>query len=294
MIKGIFPPIITPFEKDEISFDKLKENIAKWNSTKINGYVVLGSNGESAYLTNDEKIDLIKSVKENADEGKAIIAGTGSDSIKQTIELTNKAADVGAEYALILTPFFYNAAMTHEAMLSFFNKVADEIKIPLLIYNVTKFTGINIHPSTVTELAKHENIVGIKNSSENVAELSLFKSSTGEEFSVIAGTASILYPGLCVGADGGILALANIAPNQCAEIYEHCKNDDHDSAKALQAKLVEANRAVTSRFGVAGLKAALEMIGYFGGNPRKPMQPLSETNKTVLKEILMKAEIINS
>ena len=293
MLKGIYPPIITPFENDEVSFDKMKENIDRWNGTKIDGYVALGSNGESVYLTNDEKIGLIKAVKENADKEKKIIAGTGSDSIKQTIELTNKAADVGAEYALVLTPFFYKSAMTHDAMIAYFNEVADNIRVPLIIYNVTKFTGINILPSTVAELSKHENIIGIKNSSENVAELSLFKSSTGNDFSVFAGTASILYPGLCVGADGGILALANIAPNQCGDVYEYYNQGDHDSARSLQAKLVEANRAVTSKFGVAGLKAAMDMIGLYGGDPRKPMLPLANENKKVLREILVKAEIIN-
>ncbi len=292
MIKGIMPPIATPFINNEVAFEKLKENLSRWNKTELSGYVVFGSNGESVYLARDEKLKLIEFVKNNIPDNKNLIAGTGSDSIKETIALTNDAAKYGAETALILTPSFYKGQMKHEAFIKYFTQIADNIKIPLLIYNVPKFTGVSIEAETVAELAKHKNIIGIKNSEENVARLSEIINLTSKDFLTIVGTASVLYPGLCMGASGGILALANIAPNECIQIYNYVQTDKHTEAKNLQLKMLAANKAVTAKYGVAGLKAALDLTGFFGGEPRSPLSGLTKPQKEDLINILKKAEII--
>jgi 4-hydroxy-2-oxoglutarate aldolase len=292
MLTGIFPPIPTPFINDEIAEDKLKENINRWNNTALSGYVVMGSNGESVYLTREEKIRLVAAAAEYADDQKIIIAGTGSDSIKETVLLTNESAKAGAEYALVLTPSYYKSKMTHKAMIDYFTIVADSIQIPLIIYNVPKFTGINISADTVAELSTHENITGIKNSDVNIDEMSAFVNNTPEDFAVLAGTASVLYPSFEVGASGAIAALANIAPHQCVKVYEDYNNGNLEDAAALQETLVEANTAVTAGFGVPGLKAAMDMIGHFGGNPRKPMQPLEDDEREELRQILIRASIL--
>jgi 4-hydroxy-2-oxoglutarate aldolase len=292
MIKGIMPPIATPFINNEVAFEKLKENLSRWNKTELSGYVVFGSNGESVYLARDEKLKLIEFVKNNIPDNKNLIAGTGSDSIKETIALTNDAAKYGAETALILTPSFYKGQMKHEAFIKYFTQIADNIKIPLLIYNVPKFTGVSIEAETVAELAEHKNIIGIKNSEENVARLSEIINLTSKDFITIVGTASVLYPGLCMGASGGILALANIAPNECIQIYNYVQTDKHTEAKNLQLKMLAANKAVTAKYGVAGLKAALDLTGFFGGEPRSPLSGLTKPQKEDLINILKKAEII--
>ena len=292
MLKGIFPPIPTPFENDEVSYDKLKFNIDKWNQTPISGYVVMGSNGESAYLTMDEKIELITKAKEYAAEEKLIIAGTGLESIKDTIKLSNAAADGGAEYALVLTPFFYKGKMDHQAFVDYFTIVADNIKIPVIIYNVPKFTGVDIQASTVEELSNHHNIIGIKNSSENVVQTAEFVFHTPNDFITMVGTASVLYPGLCVGAEGGILALANIAPAQCVDIYNLFEEGELEESLKLQYKMIAPNKAVTAKYGVAGLKKALELLGYFGGRPRKPLAELGEKDTSNLINILKAAEVL--
>jgi len=293
MLKGIFPPIPTPFIDDEVAEDKLKENINRWNETGLSGYVVMGSNGESVYLTREEKIRLVSAAAEYSDDKKIIIAGTGSDSIKETIHLTNETADAGAEYALVLTPSYYKSKMNHKAMIDYFSIVADSIKIPLIIYNVQKFTGINISAETVAELAEHENIVGIKNSSENIDEMSAFVNEAPEDFAVLAGTASVLYPSFEVGAAGAVAALANIAADQCLKVYSDFNNNNFEDARTAQEKLIEANTAVTAGFGVSGLKAAMDMVGFFGGNPRKPMQPLEADEHEELRQILERASILS-
>ncbi len=169
-LKGIMPPITTPFVNGELSIDKLEFNIKRWNETGLTGYVVMGSNGESVFLTRDEKLKLVEMTKKSASPDKLIIAGTGSDSIKETISLSNESAERGADFALILTPSFYKSEMKHNAFIKYFTAVADAIKIPVIIYNVPKFTGVDIEAESVAKLSEHPNIVGIKNSSENVRQ----------------------------------------------------------------------------------------------------------------------------
>jgi 4-hydroxy-2-oxoglutarate aldolase len=292
MVKGIFPPITTPFINEVITLEKLAENISKWNKSDLAGYVVLGSNGESTFLTKEEKLTLIENVKKNAARDKIVIAGTGSDSIKETISLTNDAAVKGADYALILTPSFYKEKMDSYSFIKYFNEVADNIDIPLIIYNVPKYTGVNIEASAVTKLSEHPNIIGLKNSSENTAHLAEIIYNSKEDFSTFVGTASVLLPGLCAGAVGGILALANIAPNECIKIFRLFNDGKLVEARKLQGKLIPVNKAVTGKYGVAGLKAAMDMLGYFGGDPRSPLNKLNKNELEDMKKILAKADLL--
>ncbi|OGV08418.1 MAG: hypothetical protein A2499_02150 [Stygiobacter sp. RIFOXYC12_FULL_38_8] len=289
---GIMPPIATPFLNDEIAFDKLAENLFKWNKTDLSGYVVMGSNGESVFLTRDEKLKLVEAVKKNIPDEKLLIAGTGSDSVRDTISLTNDSAERGADYALILTPSFYKSEMKPAAYVKYFFAVADKTNIPVIIYNVPKFTGVDIEAETVAQLAKHPNIVGIKNSAENLRQTAELVSMTGKSFSTITGTGSVLYTSLTVGAVGGILALANIAPNECVKIQKLVEEGNHSDAVKLQQKMLPVNKAITAKYGVAGLKAALDMLGYFGGEPRLPLSPLHDSDKELLKNILTEAGLL--
>ncbi|PJA98270.1 MAG: dihydrodipicolinate synthase family protein [Ignavibacteriales bacterium CG_4_9_14_3_um_filter_30_11] len=291
-LNGIFPPLTTPFGNDKVSIKHFANNINKLNSTNLSGYVVLGSNGESCFLTREEKLLLINEAKKQAGKNKIIISGTGSDSILETISLTNDAANVGTDVALILTPSFFKGSMNHEALLEYFITVADKIKIPLLIYNVPKFTNVTIEPRTVEELSKHKNIIGIKSSSTDIAYLGEILNSVSSEFNVIAGTASILYAGLCLGASGGILACANILPNECVKVYDLYKADKFDESRLWQNKLLSVNKAVTATFGVAGLKKAMDLLGFYGGLPRSPLQELNANAEEKLKQILIQENFL--
>ncbi len=292
-LKAIYPPLTTPFIKEEISFDKLKFNLDKLNKFDLSGYVVGGSNGETVFLSMEEKLKLFRFIREHTPDQKQLIAGTGLESIQSTIELSNLAADEGADFALIITPHFFKDSMTHQAYINYYNKVADEIKIPLVIYNVSKFTGVNITADTIAELAEHPNIVGIKNSNTSLDEFTQIIKNVSAEFSVLAGTGSVLLSALQVGAKGGILALANIAPEECIRIYKFVSEHKLKEAEKLQSVLVPVNKAITSTYGVAGLKRAMDLVGLFGGNPRMPLEPLFGSKIEELKNILRSASLIN-
>jgi 4-hydroxy-2-oxoglutarate aldolase len=291
-LKAIYPPITTPFKNDEISYEDLRSNINKYNKFNLSGYVVGGSNGEAVFLTNNEKVKLFSKVREHALAEKQIIAGTGLESIKGTIELTNLVVNEGADFALIITPHFFNTEMTHQAVINYYTAVADAVKIPVIIYQVSKFTGINISFETITELSEHPNIVGIKNSTTNLEELKRTIQNVPKDFTVLAGTGSVFLPALIEGAKGGVLALANVAPTECISIYKFFNDGKLSKAENLQSTLIPVNQAITSTYGVAGLKAAMDMVGYYGGNPRLPLEVLDENKKNKLKQILTKAALI--
>lgn len=286
MFNGIYPPLPTPFINDEIAYDKLQQNISAFNKTGLKGYVTLGSNGESAFLTREEKLQLVKCTKEAASKEKLIIAGTGSDSVKETLLLTNEAAKAGANAALVLTPSYYKTQMSSKAIISYFTKVADSSDIPLFIYNVPKFTGIDIQPSAAAELAQHKNIIGIKDSTESIVHIMEIINLTPADFLIFTGTGSVLYPALTAGAKGGIAALANVVPNECVEIYELILKGELSKALQLQKKLLTLNRAVTAKYGVAGLKKAMDLAGYYGGSVRIPLPELTKKEIEEIKEIL--------
>ncbi len=289
-LKGVYAPIPTPFIEDEIAYDKLAENMKFWLDSKLTGIVVLGSNGEFVVLSREEKMKLISAVCELAKGKKPVIAGTGCESTKETIELTKFAAQAGAAAALILSPNYYKRAMTDDLNKSFYLEVAEASPIPIILYNMPGNSGINLSSKLVAELSKHPNIIGLKDSGGNIVQIAEIINTSSSDFAVFAGSASFLYPSLALGATGGTLALANVLPNECAEIEELVEAGKHAEARDLQLRLLDINNAVTARWGIGGLKAALELQGLFGGEPRKPLLSLGENERTMLAEILAKAK----
>ena len=226
-IKGIMPPVITPFkENGDVDYASYVNNIEKWNKDRLTGYLALGSNSETVYLTEEEKLNLIKETVRTAKKDRLIMVGTGMESTRETIDLTNKAAKVGAQAALILTPFYYGGAMTSKALIEHYTDVANNCDIPILIYNVPKFTNINVKMDALQELSEHSNIIGMKDSSGNVPQLATFKRLLPEDFNIMVGTASALFPALTLGIDAAIMALANSHPNECADVISTFENGD--------------------------------------------------------------------
>ncbi|NLM42642.1 MAG: dihydrodipicolinate synthase family protein [Clostridiales bacterium] len=292
-IKGVIPPMVTPFkENGDVDYQLHAENMEKWNEDKLAGYLVLGSNSEAVYLNEEEKLELIKITVETAKKDRLILAGTGMESTRETINLTNKAAKLGAHAALILTPFYYGGKMNDEALVQYFTDVADNVDIPVLIYNVTKFTHINISVKAVEKLSRHPNIVGMKDSSGNIPQLVQFQSVIPESFNLMVGTASAWYPALTLGIKAGIMALANCAPNECALVQEEFEKGNEEKAREIYKRVFPVNQAVTATYGIAGLKYACDLIGYKGGFVRRPLLELKEEEKEKIKEILVKAELM--
>jgi len=291
-LKGIFPPITTPFENGNVAYDKLASNVEKLSRTGIEGIVVLGSNGEYVYLSEKEKRDVIKTIVQAVPDRMPVIAGTACESASETIRLTCDSAELGAHAALLTTPHYYGGKMSDEALRRFYSVVADNVPIPVLLYNVPKFTHINLTAGTVARLSEHPNIVGIKDSSGNVNLLGQYLNSSAMNFKVLVGTAGVLFAGLTLGCVGGILALANVAPGACVKIFDLIKAGDFQAAKQLQLKMLPVNNAVTATYGISGLKAAMDMLGYFGGDPRLPLLPATDKEKTEIREILVRAELL--
>lgn len=293
-IKGVIPPMITPFdEKGEVDYDKHVKNMEKWNEYDLAGYLVLGSNSETPYLNEEEKLKLVELTVKHKKEDRIVLAGTGLESTKATIDLTNKVADLGADAALILTPFYYSGKMNDEALINYFTEVADNVKIPVLIYNVTKFTHINISPYAVGVLSKHPNIIGMKDSSGSITQLVEYKSVIDEsKFNLLVGTASAWYPALTIGIDGAIMALANCCPKECIEVQEYYEKGDWEKSREIYERIYPVNKAVTATYGVAGLKYACNLLGFEGGYVRKPLLELKEEEKTKLREILIKTRVL--
>ena len=293
-LAGIYPPIPTPFDQDgKISKLALTENLRRWNHHRFRGYAVLGSNGELALLSEQERLRVLQIARDAIPAGKLMIAGTGCQSTKATVELTKGASAIGADAALVVTPSYYRGLMTRDALRAHFYAVADASSIPIIIYNIPSCTGIDLDAETVAALAEHDNIIGIKDSGGNVVKMAEIGRLAGPDFQVLAGSASFLLPALSVGAIGGILALANIAPSQCLEIRQSFLDQEWEQARQLQMRMIPVNTAVTRRWGVPAVKAALDMLGMYGGAPRPPLLPLSNEKRQQLRDTLHRAGILD-
>lgn len=273
---GIYTPIATPFRGDE-SIDEagLRRNVARWVETPLTGLVVLGSNGEAAQLDDDEADRVIDVVRECVPEDRLLIAGTGRESTRATIAATKRAAAAGVDAVLVRTPSFYKPQMTSEAFVRHYVEVADASPVPVLLYNVTMYTGVNMTPDAVARLAEHPNVAGVKESGSDIAQIEELVARTPDDFTVLAGSATTFFQALCAGCDGGVLALAALVPAECVELAALVRANRVADARALQRQLLPLARSVGSLHGVPGLKAALDLLGYAGGIPRPPLRPVA-------------------
>jgi 4-hydroxy-2-oxoglutarate aldolase len=292
---GIYPPIPTPFDASgEMDLKVFARNFERWNRFPLSGYVVLGSNGEFPYLSEPEKLTLFEAARKLIPSDKLFMAGTACESAHSTIALTKKAAALGADVAILITPSYYKSRMDAAGLCHYYQSVADASPIPVSMYNMPANTGVDMAADVIIKLSQHPNIVGLKDSGGNLAKIGEVVRYARPGFQVLAGSAGFLYPALCMGAVGGVLALANIAPQQCCDIVSLFKHGKHEDARELQQRMIPPNTAVTARFGVPGLKAALDMLGYYGGPPRSPMLPLPDAQKESLRNIMVEAGILQT
>jgi 4-hydroxy-2-oxoglutarate aldolase len=285
-LSGIFPPIATPFDhKGDIYAAKVRHNVEKWNETALSGYVVTGSTGESVMLTAPEKQELWEMVAKYAAPGKTLIAGTGCESVRETVALTNMAAGMGYKAALVRTPHYYKSLFGRaETQMLFFRAVADQARIPLIIYNWPQTTGVDIPADAVAALSEHPNIIGIKESSGNLEKVMQMIQGVRPGFNVMVGSAPTLWPSLLMGACGAILAYANAAPYSCIAIWEAHLRRDEAASLDWQNRIAGPARLVTVKYGIAGLKHAMDLNGYYGGPVRLPLTPASAEAKKEIEE----------
>ncbi len=290
-VSGIFPALTTPYREDGfVALDHFKANLARYNKTRLAGYVVLGSTGESVLLSAAEADSLLVAGKEAAAPGKLLIAGTGAESTAETIARTKRAAALGYDVALVKTPYYYKPAYKAETYLRHYRAVADSSPIPILLYSVPIFTGITLEIPEIVALAQHPNIIGIKDSSGAIQRVVEVAAQAPKEFRILTGSAGVLHPALVSGAKGAILALASALPEKCVELFELFQSGQHAAAQTRQQHLALASKAIVSEGGIAGLKYAMDLRGYQGGLPRLPLLPVADAKKAHIAQVVSQFE----
>lgn len=284
-ISGIIAPIVTPFLPDEkVDLRGLKKNIRAYAKTSLSGYFMLGTNGESRCLSEVEKLKIIEAVLQEKSPEQVLIVGTGYESTFLTISFTCEVAKLGINYASVIPPSYYKKNLTDEALLSYYHEIADVSPIPVMIYNAPGYIGTTISTNLLTALSEHPNIAGLKDSSPG--QIFQYLVSCKENFAILSGTVNTLLPALLLGASGGVVSLANIFPDLCIELLEIQRKGELTKALPLHKRLVQLNKAISGSFGVAGVKYAMDVIGYVGGLPRRPLLPLKEYEMERIKKAM--------
>lgn len=286
-LSSILLPIVTPFtEAEDLDLDALVSNIRKWRSVGISGFVLLGSTGERVHLDESEYLRTLEVARAEIPGDGVFIAGVGQQSTRGTIAEIRKAVQCGADSVLVLTPHYYRSAITQDALVSHYTAVADASPVPVVLYSMPALTGIKIEPETIARLSEHQNIIGVKDSSNDVAGFVQTVKMCPAEFAVLTGNGTVLLDVLQAGAKGAILAVGCVAPEICIEIFNAFQRDDQQRASSLQAKLTPLAAAVTTRYGIGGLKAALDLAGYRGGAVRAPLLSPDESARAEIATLL--------
>ncbi|XP_051883774.1 4-hydroxy-2-oxoglutarate aldolase, mitochondrial [Pristis pectinata] len=284
-LAGIYPPIITPFnQRGEVDYQQLESNVHKWSKVPFRGLVVQGSNGEFVYLSTEERVETVRRVRQVLPQEMLLVAGSGCESTEATVTMTQMMADTGANAVLVITPCFYRGRMNSATFIHHYTRVADSSPVPVVLYSVPGNTALELPVDAIVALSHHPNIIGLKDSGNDITRIALIVHRTRKQnFQVLAGSAGYLLPSYSVGAVGGVCALANVLGQPLCNLGKLCLGGQWADALELHYRLIEPNAAITRKFGLAGLKEALEWFGYHGGSCRAPLLPLTEAERKELR-----------
>lgn len=274
-LRTVFPPMPTPFRDGEVDTAAIRGNVRRWIAAGLGGVVALGTNGEAPLLDDDESARVVETVRQDVPRDRVLIAGAGHESTRATIAAARRLARAGADAVLVKTPYTYRAHVPPPALVAHYRAVADASPIPVLLYNFPASTGVNLSPDTVAALAAHPNIAGMKETSTDAAQFTDLSAAVPDDFTVLCGSAPGVFAALCAGATGAIVAVACVLPALALELLAHVRAGRYDEALAIQHRINPLGRAVTHGFGIPGLKAALDLAGFTGGEPRPPLLPVS-------------------
>ena len=277
---GVFPPLTTPFDPatGDVAPVQFGQNIARLLAQGVDGVVVSGSTGESPLLDPEEQRHVVGLAREALSDGKWLIAGTGAESTRQTIALSKAAAAAGADAVLVRPPSYFSAAATLETLAIHFRAVADASPVPVLIYNIPKYTHLSLAPALLQQLASHDRIIGVKDSSGDSKNLAAYREAV-PQWSVLAGSASLLLTALELGCQGGVVGVACYAPSLCVQLVREFEQGHRAAAGQLQERITPLDKEIVGKLGPAGVKAAMDAAGLYGGPVRPPLAPLSAADR---------------
>jgi len=291
VLNGIFVPHVTPFTREgDLDLKAFRVCVRFWLESGVSGLVPCGSNGEAPYLSRQERRKVIETVMDEVNGKIPVIAGTGSMSTKETIAFTKDAKDLGVDAALIVTPFYFKP--TNREMHEHYRTILQTVDLPIVVYNVPKFTGVSLETAFIHQLvSENEKIIGLKDSSGNIGSITEIIRLVGNKISVLAGTADVALPTFLLGGKGAVIAVANVFPKLCSQLYETFKNGKYEEAKMLQKRISFVNEVLVKKYNqLSTIKEALRLQGLPGGYPRKPALPLDSEEKKVVQNLL---KIIN-
>jgi 4-hydroxy-2-oxoglutarate aldolase len=273
-LSGVFAPLTTPFVDDEIDYRGMEKNLERFNDSGLKGYFALGTNGEFKSLTVEERFRVLEVVVRAASRDKTVMAGTGCESTRETITLCERAAKAGAQFVSLIMPSFFAKRMTDDVLASYILEVANASPAPVLIYNNPSVAaGVCVSPAVVERVSGHPNVAGMKDSSKG--NYPSYLRAAKEDFALIAGSADFFFELLKAGGVGGVLSLANVFPDACADVYRAFREGRADEASKKNETILALNKEVSGSFGVAGVKAAMDLAGLVGGSPRRPLRGLN-------------------
>ncbi len=291
---GAHLPVPTPFTPDgELDLDGFKSNLRHWFEHDLQGILVAGSTGESVFLEQSEVRALGEAAREVLPDGARIITGAGVESTRGTITRARDAADAGADAVLIKPPVYFKGAMTPAALATHYKVVADGSPLPVIIYQVPlRLSTLEFTTDLITELSRHDNIVGIKDSRGDVNKLGEIVEACSLKFQVLVGAGALFYPAMEMGAQGGIMALGLMAPADIAAIWKAWTEERYEDCATIQERIAPVHNGIVGGMGVPGVKAALDLLGLHGGAPRLPLSPLDEERVGQAQALLAEAGLL--
>lgn len=293
VLQGILGPVVTPFlANGDVDSAGFGDNVRAHIAAGLNGILVAGSTGEAALLDESERRSLLEVAREAVPSDRLLLAGTGAESTRECLRLTRQAAECGADAVLIVPPHYYAPAMTASALHAHYTRIADESPVPVLLYNIPKYTHFSLAPTLVLELAMHPNVIGMKDSSGDLDLLTVYVNAQSSSFTVLTGHASTLHRAFQSGVRGGILAAALFAPGIAIAIQEAVRSGDKAAGDVLQRRLIPLGKTIVAELGVAGVKSALDQIGLVGGPVRAPLLPVSDGDAARITQLLREADVL--
>jgi 4-hydroxy-2-oxoglutarate aldolase len=287
-LTGIFAPVVTTFDdaSGELASGPFRANIRAHIAAGLSGVLVAGSTGEAALLDEDERLRLTELARPLVPDDRWLFTGTGAESTRECVRRSKDAAERGADAVLVVPPHYYGASMTEDALWAHYSRVADESPVPVMLYNIPKYTHLPLDAKLVHALSEHPNIFGIKDSTGDMTQLRGYLEAQSDRFTVLTGHAGTVLDALGYGARGAVLAVALFAAPLVFDLMDAIAHGDGVTASEIQARVRPIAKEIVAELGPPGIKVAMDLVGLTGGAPRGPLRPLGTAERERVSTLL--------